>query len=223
MRAQRRCSVQFSRSVVSDSLWPRGLQHARPPCPSSTPGACSNSCPPSRWCHPTISSSVISFSSHLQSFPASGSFPMSQLFASGGQRIRAPVSASVLPMTSQDWSPLGCTYIWWNISEPQKKELNWVTHRDVGVKEGELSPKEKNKGCVLTHLHGIWIHGTYREGQIVFMAGPEMCPCWVSFRCQSFQINLVPGLVLEMQILGDAQSTERRLFLKMRGPGIQNM
>ena len=77
-------SVQFSHSVVSNSLWPHGLQHARPPCPSPTPGPCSNSCPLSRWCHPTISTSVVPFSSHLQSFPASGSFQMSQLFASGG-------------------------------------------------------------------------------------------------------------------------------------------
>ena len=80
-------SVQFSHSVVSDSLWPHGLQHARLPCPSPTPGACSNSCPLSQWFHPMISTSVIPFSSCLQSFPASGSFPMSQLLASGGQSI----------------------------------------------------------------------------------------------------------------------------------------
>ena len=79
--------LQFSRSVVSDSLWPHGPQHARPPCPSPTPGACLNSCMLSRWCHPTLSSSVVPFSSHLQSFPASRSFPVSQLFASGGQSI----------------------------------------------------------------------------------------------------------------------------------------
>ena len=81
-------SVQFSRSVISDSLQPHGLQHARPPYPSLTPGVYSNSCPLSRWCHPTISSSVVPFSSHLQSLPASGSFPVSQLFTSGGQSIR---------------------------------------------------------------------------------------------------------------------------------------
>ena len=80
-------SVQFRCSVVSDSLRPHGLRHARPPCPSPTPGACSNSCPSSQWCHPTISSSVIPFYSHLQSSPASGSFPMSQFFTSGGQSI----------------------------------------------------------------------------------------------------------------------------------------
>ena len=105
---QRR-SVQFSRSVVSDSLWPHGLQHARPPYPLPTPGAYSNSYPLSRWCHPTISSSVIPFSSHLQSFPASGSFQMSQFFTSGSQSIGVSASASVLPMNIQDWFPLGWT------------------------------------------------------------------------------------------------------------------
>ena len=102
-------SVQFSRSVVSDSLQPHGLQHARPPCPSPTPRACSHSCPSSQWCHPTISSSVVPFSTCLQSFPTSESFPVSQFFASGGQRIGASASASVLPMNIQDWSPLGWT------------------------------------------------------------------------------------------------------------------
>ena len=98
----------FSHSVVSKSLWPHGLQHTRPPCPSPSPRACSNSCPVSRWCHPTISSSVIPFSCR-QSFPTSGSFPMSQLFTSGGQSIGASASASVLPMNIQGWSPLGLT------------------------------------------------------------------------------------------------------------------
>ena len=102
-------SVQFSRSVVSDSLRLHGLQHARPPCPSPTPGVYTNSCPLSWWCHPTISSSVVPFSSCLQSFPASGSFQMNQLFTSGGQSIGASASTSVLPMNIQDWFPLGCT------------------------------------------------------------------------------------------------------------------
>ena len=102
-------SVHFSHSVMSDSLWPHSLQHSRLPCPSPTPGAHSNSCQLSRWCHPTISSSVIPFSSSLQSFPASGSFPVSQFFASGGQSIRVSASTSVLPMNTQDWSPLGWT------------------------------------------------------------------------------------------------------------------
>ena len=102
-------SVQFSCSVVSNSLWPHGLQHARPPCPSPTPEAYSNSCSLSQWCHPTIASSVVPFSSHLQSFPASGSFQMGQFFASGDQSIRGSASASVLPMNIQDWFPLGWT------------------------------------------------------------------------------------------------------------------
>ena len=99
----------FSHSVVSDSLRPHGLQHTRLSCPSPTPRTCSDSCPLSRWCHPTISSSVIPFSSCHQSFPASGSFPMSQFFTSGGQGIGVSASASVLPMNTQDWFPLGQT------------------------------------------------------------------------------------------------------------------
>ena len=100
-------SVQFSRSVMSDSLWPHGLQHTRPPCPSPTPRICSNSCPLSWWCHPNISSSVIPFC--LQSFPASESFPMNQFFASGGQSTVSSASVSVLPMNIQDGFPLGLT------------------------------------------------------------------------------------------------------------------
>ena len=99
-------SVQFSRSVMSDSLPPHESQHARPPCPSQTPAVYSNSCPSSQWCHSTISSSVIPFSSCPQSLLASGSFPMNQLFAWGGQSIGASASASVLPMNTQDWSAL---------------------------------------------------------------------------------------------------------------------
>ena len=102
-------SVQFSCSVVSVSLRPHESQHTRPPCPSPTPGVQPNSCASSRWCHPAISSSVVPFSSCPQSLPASGSFPMSQLFASGGQSIRVSASAWVLPMNTQDWSPLGWT------------------------------------------------------------------------------------------------------------------
>ena len=102
-------SVQFSHSAVSDSLWPHELQHARPPCPSPTPRAYPNSCPLSWWCHPAISSSVVPFSSCPQSLPASGSFTMSQLFTWGGQTIGVSASTSVLPMNTQDWSPLGWT------------------------------------------------------------------------------------------------------------------
>ena len=106
-------SVQFSCSVMSNSLWPREPQHARSPCPSPTPGVYSNPCPSSRWCHPAISSSVVPFSSCLQSLPASGSFPMRQLSPWGGQIIGLSASASVLPMNTQDWSPLG-----WMVGSP---------------------------------------------------------------------------------------------------------
>ena len=102
-------AIFFSSITQSDSLRPHGVQHARSPCPSPTPGVYSNSCPLSRWCHPTISSSVIPFSSCLQSFPESGSFQMSQFFTSGGQSIGVSALASVLPMNIQDWFPLGWT------------------------------------------------------------------------------------------------------------------
>ena len=99
----------FSCSVVSDSLWPHWLQHPRPPCPSPSPTVCPNWCPLSQWCHPTISSPVAPFSSCLQSFPTSGPFPVNWLFTSGGQSIEASASASVLPMSTQGWFPLGLT------------------------------------------------------------------------------------------------------------------
>ena len=102
-------NMSFSHSIVFNSLWPHGPQHARLPYPSPTPWACSNSCPLSQWCHPTTSSSVVPFSSRLQSLPASGNFPMSQFFTSGGQSIGASASASVLSMNIQDWFPLGLT------------------------------------------------------------------------------------------------------------------
>ena len=122
-KTKQKPQVQFSRSVVSDSLRPHGLHLARLPCPSPTPRACSNSCPLNRWCHPTISSSVVPFSSHLQSFPASVAFPMSQFFASGGQSIGASASASVLPVNIQDWFPLGWT--------------GWISLRCKGPSEGQ--------------------------------------------------------------------------------------
>ena len=104
-------SVQFSLSVMSDSLQPHELQHTRPPCPSPTPGVHSNSCPSSRWCHPAISSSAVPFSSWPRSLPASGSFPMSQLFAWGGQSTRVSASASVLPMNRYFFT-LRSLFVW---------------------------------------------------------------------------------------------------------------
>ena len=130
-------SVQFSRSVVSSCLWSHGLQHARPPCPSSTPGVYPNSCPLSRWCHRTILSSVVPFPSCLQTFPASGSFPVSQLFAPGGQRIGVSASASVLPMNIPDWSPLGWT--------------GWISLQSKG-----LSRVFSNTTVQEHQIHGVW-------------------------------------------------------------------
>ena len=131
----------FSHSVVSNSLWPYGLQHARLPCPSPSPRACSNSCPLRQWCHPTISSSVIPFSSCLQSSPASGSFQMSQLFASGGQSIGVWASTSVFPMNIQDWFPLG----WTGWISLQSKGLSRVfsnTTAQKHQKPGELASRK---------------------------------------------------------------------------------
>ena len=117
-----RISFQFSNSVVSDSLWPHGLQYTRPPCSSLTPKVYSNSCPSSQWCHPTISSSVVPFSSCLQSFPASGNFQVSQFFASGDQSIGVLALVSVLPINLQDWLPLG----WTGLFSLQSKGLSRV-------------------------------------------------------------------------------------------------
>ena len=146
-------SVQFSRSVVCDSLWPHGLQHARPPCPSATPGVCSTSCPSGRWCHPTISSSVIPFSSRLQSFPLSDFFPVSQFFASGDQHIRTLASALVLPLNTQDWFPLG----WTGWISLQSKGLSRVfsnttiqKHQFFGVQHSLC------ESPVLTSIHDYW-------------------------------------------------------------------
>ena len=131
-------SVQFSCSVTSDSLQPHGLQHTRPPCPSPTPRVYSNSCPLSQWCHSTISSSVILFSSHLQSFPASGSFQMSQFFASGGQSYEVSASASVLPLYIQDWFPLGWT-AWLSLHFPRDSQESFTTPQFKSINFSVLS------------------------------------------------------------------------------------
>ena len=144
-------SVQFSCSVMSDSLQHHGLQHTRLPCPSPTPRAYSNSCPLSRWCHPTISSSVVPFSSHFQSCPASGSFQMSQFFASGGQSTRASASASVFPMKIQDWFPLG----WTGWISLQSKELSRV-FSNATVQSISSSALSFLYGPTLTSIHDYW-------------------------------------------------------------------
>ena len=138
---------------MSDSLRPRGLRHARPPCPSPTPGAYSNSCPSCRWCHPTISSSVVPFSSSLQSLPASGSFQVSRFFASGGQSIGVSVSASVLPMNIQDLFPLG----WTDWISLQSKGLSRVFSNST-VKSINSSALSFLYSATLTSIHDYWIN-----------------------------------------------------------------
>ena len=144
---------QFS-SVVqswSSSLRPHGLQHTRPPCPSPTPGVYSNSCPLSRWCHPTISSSVVPFSSCLWSFPASESFPMSQFFALGGQSIRISASVLVLPMNTQDWFPLGLT----GLIFLQSRELSRV-FSSTTIWRHNSSALSLLYSLTLTSIHDYW-------------------------------------------------------------------
>ena len=136
---------------MSDSLQPHGLQHARLPCPSLSPGACSNSCPLSQWCHPTISSSAIPFSSCFQSFLASASFPVSRLFASGGQSIGASASASVLPMNIQGWFPLGLT----GLISLQSKGLSRV-FSNTTVKKHKFLALSFLYGPTLTSIHNYW-------------------------------------------------------------------
>ena len=150
---------------MSDSLLPHGPQHTRPPCPSPTPGVYPDSCPLSRWCHPTISSSVVPFSSCLQSFPASGSFQMNQLSASGGQSIRVSASASVLPMNTQDWSPLGWTC--------------WISLQSRDSQESSSTPQFKSINLLalsflysptLTSIHDNWKNHSLDETDL----------CWQS-------------------------------------------
>ena len=143
-----RASVQFSRSVMSDSLRPHELQHARPSCPSPTPGVHPNSCPSSQWCHPTISSSVVPFSSCPQSLPASRSFPMSQLFAWGGQSIGVSASSSFLPKNTQDWSPLE----WTGWISLQSKGLSRVFN--ITVQKHQFFGTQLSS--TLTSIHDHW-------------------------------------------------------------------
>ena len=143
------CCCSITQSCLT--LWPHGLQHTRLPCPSPSPRACSNSCPLSQWCHPTISSSVVLFSSCLQSFPASGSFLMSRLFVSGGQSIGVSTSASDHPKNSQGWFPLGLT--------------GWLSLQSKGSQESSPTPQFKSINSLvlsllyaptLTSIHDYW-------------------------------------------------------------------
>ena len=140
-------SVQFSHSVVSYSLWPCESQNTSPPCPSPTPGVYPNLCPSSLWCHPSISSSVVPFSSCPQSLPASKSFPMSQLFAWSGQTIGISASASVLPMNTQDWSPLR----WTGWISLQSKGLSTVFSNTTGQKHQFFSTQLSSQSN--SHIH----------------------------------------------------------------------
>ena len=143
--------VQFSHSVVSHSLGPHEPQHARPPCPSPTPGVHPNSCPLSQWYHPTISSFVVPFFSCPQSFPASGSFPTSQLFTSGGQNIGVSASTSVLPMNTQDWFPLG----WTGWISLQSKGLSRVFSNTTVQKHQFFSAQPSSQSN--SHIHNdLW-------------------------------------------------------------------
>ena len=139
-------SVQFSHLIMSDSLQTHGLKHARFPCPSPTPRVYSNSCPLSQWYHPNISSSVVPFSSCLHSFPASGSFPMSQFFALGGQGMRVLASASVLPMNIQDWFPLGWTgwISFWSKGLSRVQLFNTTVQKASSFPRQMLSPFSKS-------------------------------------------------------------------------------
>ena len=144
-------SVQFSRSIASDSLWPHGVQHAWPPCLSPTPGVYSNSYPSSQWCHPTISSSVIPFSSRLQSFLARGFFPMSWLFTSGSQSIGASASVSVLPMNIQGWFPLRMT----DLISLQSKGLSRV-FSSTTIRKHWFFSTQPLYGPTFTSVHDYW-------------------------------------------------------------------
>ena len=140
---------------MSNSLQPHGLQHTKPPCPSPTPRTYSNSCPSSQWCHPTISPSVIPFSSCLQSFPATGSFPMSQFFASDGQNIGISASTSDIPMNSRDWSPLG----WTSWISLQSRGLSRV-FSNTTVQKHHFSALRFLYGSTLTSIHDYWKNHT---------------------------------------------------------------
>ena len=148
---ERDFSVQFSHSVMSNSLKPHETQHTRPPCISPTARDHSNPCPLIWWCHPTTSSSVIPFTSRPQSFPASGSFPMSQLFTSGGQSIGVSVSASVLPMNSQHWFPLG----WAGWIYLQSKGLSRV-FSNTTVQKHQFFSAQLSFSPTLTSIHDCW-------------------------------------------------------------------
>ena len=173
-------SVQFSYSVLSNSLWPHGLQHARPPCPSPTPRVYSNSCPLTWWWYPTISSSVVPFTSCLQSFPASGSFQMSHFFAWGHQSIGDSASTSVLPVNIQDWSPLGWT--------------GWISLQSVKGTLKSLFQHHSSKASILWHSAFFIVqlsHPYMTTGETIALTR------WTFVgKIMSLLFNMLPRLVL---------------------------
>ena len=163
---------------MSNSLWPYGLQHIRPPCTSLTPRVYSNSCPWSWWCHPTISFSVVPFSSHLQSFPASGSFQISQFFASGGQSIGVSASASVLPMNIQDWFPLGWT--------------GWIPCCPRNCQESSPTPQFKSiSSSVLSSLYSPTVTSTQDYWKTIALTRQTLVG-----RVMSLLFNMLSRLVI---------------------------
>ena len=162
-------TVQFSHSVMSDSVWPQGLHHAGPPYPSSTPRVYLNSSPLSWWCHPTISSSVIPFSSCLQSFPASGSFQMSQFFASDGQSIGVSASASILPMNIQDWFPLR----WTSLVSLQSKRFSKVFSSPT-VQKHQFFSAQLSLWSNFHSMHDFWRKHSFDYGPL----SAKWCLCF---------------------------------------------
>ena len=204
-------SVQFSRSVVSDSLGPHESQHARPPCPSPTPGAHSDSCPSSLWCHPTISSTVTPFSSYFQPSPTSGSFPMSHLFTSGGQHIGASASASVLPVTIEvcltKTTQCFFYYISWvqSLSRVRLLVTPWITARQasLSITNSRSLPKLTSIESVMPSSHLILCRPLFLLPPIparirVFSNEPTLHMRWLKYWSFSFSISPSkehPGLI----------------------------
>ena len=176
---------QFSCSVVSDSLRPYGLQHTRLPCPSPAPGVYSNPCPSSRWCHPAISSSVVPFPSCPQSLPASGSFPMSQLFAWGGQSTGVSASASLLPVNTQDWSPLG----WTGWISLQSKGLSGVFSNTIVQKHQFFSAQLSSQSN--SHIHTWPLEKPQPWPDEPLLAKSCLCFCYKS---QNLYSQMMVGL-----------------------------
>ena len=193
-------SVKFSRSVVSDSLWPHESQHARPPCPSQTPRVYSNSHPLSQWCHPAISSSVIPFSSCPQSLPASGSFQMNQLFAWGGQSIGVSASASVLPINTQDLSPSG----WTGWISLQSKWLSRVFSNTTVQKHQFFSAQlssQSNSQHTCMHIDMYYIQNVTTSDLLCYYLQPKTTsiPVFPSSSHASLESSLVARIIFKTE------------------------